>query len=74
MEWVSVKDRLPKYDVEVLAYDPEFGGGEIGLFRLEVDFKIKEGKWWSLYPGCWGNDYHITHWMPLPELPTKEES
>jgi hypothetical protein len=62
-DWISVKDRLPDNDDDVLVTDGK---------RLEIAF-------WFYYfePHCWsfsnelaGYDTGaITHWMPLPPLP-----
>lgn len=62
--WVSVEDRLPKFNVNVLAcskkgkIDISFvdASGKLDSFQLEVDN---------------GKDYY-THWQPLPPLPSKE--
>ena len=66
MEWISVKDRLPKatkINDAVLVYAPTM-----------IDDKI-----WKLYSTLienglpstgWAKD--ITHWMPLPEPPKQD--
>lgn len=65
--WVSVKDKLPPIGEYVLAYDGEiifesrFRGCEIFEAvndKVEKAFYEKE---------------EITHWMPLPEAPTREK-
>lgn len=75
MEWISVKDRLPDDDVEVLTF-----------YATEVvQAYLHYGKWKgsrnvtnNMNDGyvndrtiCkLGGDYDfVTHWMPLPELP-----
>lgn len=55
-KWISVNDRLPEPNRDVLVY--------IKLMKKEymrVD-KIYNGHW--LWYG-----YSVTHWMPLPNLP-----
>ena len=60
-EWISVKDRLPIEEIDVLAFAGEC---QVVLYRA--------GRW--LYDDAWfAHDEPITHWMPLPE-PPKEKS
>ena len=61
MEWISVKDRLPKKNINVLVVAKgEVHEGSIGRV------------FWCIpnFDGYCNND--ITHWMPLPEPPGKE--
>lgn len=56
--WISVKDRLPKPQTEVLAF-------RRGIMYLAwYDNEI--GRWAS---NEWGFLDAVTHWMPLPEPP-----
>ena len=64
MEWISVKDRLPKY-------------GEDVLICCKKQGKRVMAGWYNSAPPCpqWvhnGYDarYEVTHWMPFP-LPPK---
>lgn len=57
-EWISVEDRLPVPCTWVLVYIEYYMG---------VDFITASGEWCK-HP--WQN---VTHWMPLPEPPTKED-
>lgn len=66
MNWISVKDRLPKKYVDVLTYSKEFG----------VRLNYIDGKGFMYEderkPYCiFGK---VTHWMPLPEPPEEAES
>ena len=59
--WIPVKERLPEQNGKYLA------------------FALEEGNTMDFYDGHWmlcGTDYrrHVTHWMPLPELPKDGES
>ncbi|WP_368043047.1 DUF551 domain-containing protein [uncultured Gemmiger sp.] len=57
-DWISVKDRLPKQQTEVLAF-------RRGIMYLAwYDNEI--GRWAS---DEWGILDAVTHWMPLPEPP-----
>ena len=58
-DWISVKDRLPEVENEK---DPELG------------WLVTNGRYMWLeesHPTYWIDEleYHITHWMLLPELP-----
>ena len=60
--WISVKDRLPEDDKEVLAYDSEHKEIVIAFY----DSEYEEWTYDDWYDG------EITHWQPLPELPEVE--
>jgi hypothetical protein len=71
MEWISVKDRLPKLYEDVLLYDgyEVFAGNIRGIDKENLIT-------WKAQPcdsECYGwyKDEYITHWMPLPEPPKK---
>ena len=73
-EWVSVEDKLPPYNRDVLVYRPNMG------MKIVVDnysgyYGEDDDEWyegWSKY----GNDIHgkpiITHWAYLPKPPKGE--
>lgn len=66
--WISVKDRLPEDDKDVLVYDSR--SKEIIMASYNSDYE----EWDNLYNYY---DYlpvdEITYWQPLPELPEVEE-
>lgn len=63
-EWISVKDQLPVSDKLVLFYyNEEY---HIGYY-IERIFGTNDYIWYSNTDNCVHN---ITHWMPLPEVPT----
>ena len=72
MEWISVKERLPEYDVSVIGTD----GRSIGVYSL---YDSGDGWLWACGDGLMcdleeiemdaGDEYILTHWMPLPILP-----
>ena len=65
--WISVEDKLPpengktQQSISVWATD----GLTSGEFRYNFDTKT-----WT---DMWGDPFDITHWMPLPQPPRKEE-
>ena len=69
MKWISVKDRMPDHNNEVLVYAPELdiiGPELIGNY-------FDDDETWTAY------DFHetnmnakVTHWMPLPNPPEPE--
>jgi hypothetical protein len=61
-QWVSVTERLPDELQTVLVFEGLRARGAIRETRLWCDFVVN-GRWHG--PGV------ITHWMPLPEPPTK---
>lgn len=62
MEWVSVKDRLPEFDIEVFIYYFDVDKFVYGVASLG------KGGYWDdgIYTG---GKIEPTHWM-LPEPPT----
>ena len=62
MEWIKVKDRLPEFNEEVLAYTPD---GAIWM----ADYDPEDDGWKTT------DNYQlledVTHWMPLPDPPAK---
>ncbi len=73
MEWISVKDRLPKLNERVLTHCPYDGIKETWLttYRIgSIGYSRGERKKWFEYVhenACYHHD--ATHWMPLPEPP-----
>ncbi len=67
-EWISVKDRLPEKEQEVLCYCGEFIGDLIKVYTY-----MGNDKWEDDY-GYFGSakEEGISHWMPLPEPPKGE--
>ena len=71
MEWISVKDKLPQYFVDVIAFCQNedgltFGNGE-KYCSIDCFIKWKDG-----HEDCFRTDRFygkVTHWMPLPKPP-----
>lgn len=60
-KWISVEERLPEEEVQVLVY---------GRIFMDIGW-ILDSKWKSEYINAYDDD-EITHWMPLPEAPKEE--
>ena len=73
-EWISVDDKLPPYNHNVLVYRPNMAM-EILVDNYSGYYGEDDAEWhegWAKY----GKDIHnnplITHWMPLPQPPKGE--
>jgi len=62
-QWISVKDKLPKYEVEVLVCrkDNTYWWGMV-IEKPDNSFYVRYGNKW-----VFAKD--VTHWMPLPKPP-----
>lgn len=81
MEWISIKERYPKSQQEVLVaieyneipiqayWDSKF---EVWRGSAEVRDWMKDGYVNDSNLNLGGIGAEITHWMPLPETPTKQ--
>jgi len=74
-EWISVKDRLPEKGdrclicinfgstfIEPSVHDAQFTGSTFRRGRAKVPVS-----------GVSDDDTVVTHWMPLPDLPEKDQ-
>jgi hypothetical protein len=65
-QWISVKDRLPKEEQEVLIGWFQVTASNKQYFAHDVAiFNQNEFSGWRKYP-------EVTHWMPLPNPPKEE--
>ena len=60
--WISVEERLPDVDVDVVLIIPRIDGP-----CIRVGWLRKTGRWWAAGQGI--VPYEVTHWMPMPEPP-----
>jgi hypothetical protein len=74
-EWISVKDKLPENDVEVLVFNPKDGItiGEFDSDRVS-GYVESDGSYFCVNSGWsiqydWAPYMSPTHWMPLPKEP-----
>lgn len=58
-EWISVKDRLPREDYEVLCSD-----------GIDIFIAAQHN---SFFTGDMNGLLHVTHWQPLPPPPAEGE-
>lgn len=72
-DWISVEDRLPEDDGDVLAIVSGYPTPNITLADVMVVAAFCKGEGWYIgeYPD-WDNPI-ITYWMPLPEPPKEVE-
>ena len=67
MEWISVNDKLPEPETDVLGF--RYDHVEVFTYRydkvgsLEFMYMDDSGYWWKAFAP------RVTHWMPLPEPP-----
>lgn len=65
MNWISVKDRLPEKNQNVLVYQK---GGVHGGNEIDIEYLQGDGFWADQ-----GIMSEISHWMPLPEKPKEDD-
>ena len=61
IEWISVKDRLPAFNEDILFVAPKPNGVRVGRFYRASHKFISTG---AKFSKC-----DVTHWMPLPKPP-----
>ena len=65
-KWISVKDRLPEEDEDIIAFCYYHESWQTQVCHLSSNY---EGQWYTSVAGQW---VRVTHWMPLPEPPKGE--
>lgn len=69
-EWISVNDRMPPRDTDVLVFI--WGGCSVGRFDKRP--VTLEDRWEFEDYNLYGEEMNaVTHWMPLPEPPKEED-
>ena len=70
--WIRVKDRLPEFNTEVMTFSRR---GHMRFGKLVSTIHILNSYWISTCQdscGCCSDyDEEITHWQPLPEVPSE---
>lgn len=79
-EWVSVKDRLPECNKDVLIYAVSKSGNSDAVICIteRKDYiwfghEIPMQPYWKDPWQYFHSNYDITHWMPLPQKPESED-
>lgn len=65
-KWISVKDRLPKEDEDIIAFCYYHESWQAQVCHFSSNYG---GQWYTSVAGQW---VRVTHWMPLPEPPKEE--
>jgi hypothetical protein len=76
--WIPVEERLPEdkmadYLVTIKQKYPWETEWEYYTDKATYGGSYIDGLWDTEYDWIEGQETHVTHWMPLPEPPTKEE-
>lgn len=71
MEWISVKERLPETNCNVIV--SKINGG---IYQMSYHAPFDSGKrifqWWGF--GKWVDQHsQVEYWMLLPSLPTRKQ-
>ena len=75
MEWISVKDRLPKNDYYDDCQKRYLAMTEPSRTMYVARYGYKDKDWWIDNHDCVlskDSFTKVTHWMPLPEPPREE--
>lgn len=72
MEWISLKDQVPQFEMAVLACDKE-KEKSLSIVRLIQKTETKDSVSFQWYiNNSFDESYEdFTHWMPLPKFPIK---
>lgn len=59
-EWISVKDKLPDYDVRVMIFSPKYGFGAFTDDSDGIDIAVATTEYWGKkdYRLVWHSDGH----------------
>lgn len=75
--WISVEERLPEGEVLAANFAPGTHGYKEYIIGYVDEVKCTEPDWHRCK--CYASNDHeilndVTHWMPLPEPPEKEDT
>ena len=65
--WISIKDRLPEPEKDVLVWYRYTWGAGFVSYRFGISRWYSNIKRW--YEGCLPKDLEVLYWQPLPEPP-----
>lgn len=66
-QWISVKDRLPEPEKDVLVWYRYTWGAGFTSYRFGISKWYSNIKRW--YEGCLPKGFEVLYWQPLPEPP-----
>lgn len=72
--WISVEERMPKYNEDVLVFRPSMAM-KIVVTRYNGYYGEDDEEWhegWEFYGFDNKGRLVITHWMPMPEPPKED--
>lgn len=75
-KWISVKERMPEAEQEVLVYAVGYAFGFEGdtVMAITCPSMHRNGSmYWRSPWQYFQSDYKITHWMPLPDAPEVDD-
>lgn len=70
--WISVKDRLPEPEKDVLIWYRNTWGAGFTSYRFGISRWYSNIKRW--YGGCLPKDIEVLYWQPLPEPPKEDDT
>lgn len=68
-QWIPVEEELPEVTIDDWRSENVFFATDDG--KSHFGFYSNKGVWFSSVYGF--NGHQVTHWMPLPKAPRKEE-
>lgn len=72
MEWISVKDRLPEEEEQVLCLSSKNEFFTAYYTRMTTNYEPWYVDIWNSGLCCGKEPFDTIYWMPLPELPKDE--
>lgn len=72
IDWISVKNKMPKCGELVLIYIANLNDGK-GDYALDKCRKVGGKKKWEFYNRC-NADFDVTHWAPLSKPPKENNN
>lgn len=75
LNWISVKNKLPKENGTYIVYihDGKLANGQVWFDAVVGVADYTFGIWWCENDNDFDITNNVTHWMPLPEPPRMEE-
>ena len=70
--WISVEERLPEFDIDVLVFATGDFGSVITITSYSDHLHGFNIKGWVSPWQYFHKNYTITHWMPIPQPPEED--